>query len=89
MIGNHSVLAHHAGRRMFPATDIHADRHIAAKFRTLINQFRNTFCLIGCKSIHRIDNQCLDTAFTAVLIAIFQNRIEKAFGFTGTRTGRN
>jgi len=84
MVGNNAMFAHHTGRGVFLSTNIHTNRHITTKFLTAKNQLSNTLCLVGSKGVHRVNNQCLNATLATVLVAVFQNRVEEALGFTGT-----
>ena len=89
MVRDHAVLRHHTGWRLLLPADIHAGSHIPLQLRTLIDQLRNSLGLVRRQRIHRVDDQCLDSPLPAVLIAVFQNRIQEALRFSGAGTRRD
>ena len=74
---------------MLLTADIHTYSNITTEFVASIDKLCDTFCLVCCQSIHRINNECFDSSFTTMLIAIFQNRVKETFGFTRTGAGCN
>ncbi len=88
-VGDDPVFAHHAGGCLSPSADIHAHRHIAAQLGASMNQLRNSFGLIRCKRIHRIDNQRFNAALPTMLPTVFKNRIKEALGLPGAGPCRN
>ena len=83
------MLTHGAGRSAFQTANIYTGSYIAAQLGTVMNQFCNSLGLIGGKGIHRIDDQRLDARLPTVLVAVFQNGIQKAFCFARTCAGCN
>lgn len=53
------------------------------------NKLRDALCLISHQRVHQVDDQRLNAAFSVVLIAVFKDRVQKAFRFTGTYAGCN
>ena len=89
VVCNNAMFTHSTGGRMLLSTNIHPDSHISTEFITSIDQLRYTFRLIRCQGIHGVNNKCFYSSLATVLIAILQNWIEEALGFTGTSTRCN
>ena len=89
MVCDYAMFTHGTSRCMLLAADIHTNRNISTKFITAVDQLCDTLCLVCCQSIHRIDNECFNTPFATMLVAILQDRVKETFGFTGTGTGCN
>ncbi len=85
MVGDDCLFGHGGARCMFIGrafSDIHAGGHVVTQFRTVMDQFRDAFRLVGGERVHRIDQDRLDAgvAESAPLVAVLQNWIQEAFG---------
>ncbi len=89
MVSDNPAFAHGARRRVFLPSDVHAGSHIAAQFGIAVNQPGDSFCLIICQGIHRIDKQRLNATLSAMPVAVLKNWIQEALGFAGPCAGRD
>ena len=61
---------------------IHARGHIVAQFRTVVDEFGQSFRLVGGEGVHRVDEDGLDAlaSKSTLPVAVVEDRVQETFG---------
>src|SRR5690554_397361 len=67
-------------------TNKKAGAYSSSQSFVFVDNFCQSFCLVGCQCIHGIHDDHLDTRAMLLTETVVQNRIEKSLGFSRART---